>query len=223
MNEKLVSAEELYRIIAPIYGCEIGMKELFKLERSILQKLIPPLKNKLVLDVGCGTGRWTAYFVKKGARVIGLDISAEMLKIARKKVPNAKFKLGDVRNLPFPSNYFDFTFASFVLGHLRAFRKAYKEMIRVTKPGGVILVSDLHGARVPRDWKPPFKIPFQTPSGEVVYTKEWPIYPSDLIKIALRNCQILALEEVKCPSFWKAVGTKPKYTPILLILKVQKR
>jgi len=64
-------------------------------------------KGKRILDIGCGPGRDSNYFSNKGLEVIGIDLSEELLKIARKNSPNSEFYIRDMRNLDFESESFD--------------------------------------------------------------------------------------------------------------------
>ncbi|MBI2486384.1 MAG: class I SAM-dependent methyltransferase [Deltaproteobacteria bacterium] len=99
-----------------------------------------------ILDVGTGTGKQAFAFAKKGYDVIGIDLSEAMLEVANKKnkYENVKFEVADAINLPFVNNSFDVSCASFVLHNmpLTIREKALKEMVRVTKPKGMIVIID---------------------------------------------------------------------------------
>src|SRR3989338_7130045 len=58
--------------------------------------LLPNLKGKCVIDIGCGSGEYAAEFVRRGARVFGIDISKMLVEIAKKSVPSAEFKVASV-------------------------------------------------------------------------------------------------------------------------------
>ena len=69
-------------------------------------------KNSRILDAGCGTGNLLMLLQKKNLKLYGIDISEEMLKIARKKLENkAKLKLIALENIKFRNNYFDYIFS----------------------------------------------------------------------------------------------------------------
>lgn len=99
-----------------------------------------------ILDVAAGTGKQAFAFAKKGYDVIGIDISEAMLKVADRKnrYENVKFKIADAVNLPFEDNSFDVSCVSFALHDmpLAIREKALKEMVRVTKTDGIIVVVD---------------------------------------------------------------------------------
>jgi demethylmenaquinone methyltransferase/2-methoxy-6-polyprenyl-1,4-benzoquinol methylase len=99
-----------------------------------------------VLDVATGTGKQAFAFARKGYQVTGIDLSEEMLEIARRKnkYRNLKLESGDATNLPYDSNHFDITCISYALHDMPAsFRgKVLAEMVRVTRSGGTIMVID---------------------------------------------------------------------------------
>ena len=77
---------------------------------------LPP-KGK-ILDIGCGPGTFTQHLFKNGFKVEGIDLSTTMLKIARGKLPQVKFKLMDMRQLDYTVNSFDGIFAAYSLIHI---------------------------------------------------------------------------------------------------------
>jgi ubiquinone/menaquinone biosynthesis C-methylase UbiE len=85
-------------------------------KRAVLDALAP-LEDKRVLELACGTGRFTVMLAERGADIIGLDISEEMLQQGREKAQRAgvadhlQFMRGDAARLPFPDDYFDAVFA----------------------------------------------------------------------------------------------------------------
>ena len=99
-------------------------------------------KGKSVLDVGAGTGRMSIFLAERGAKVIGLDASLEMLNILRKKIINRNLnidmKLGDAHNIPFPAKYFDYVVSFMTMMHVADWKRVLSEMCRVAK-GCIIL------------------------------------------------------------------------------------
>jgi len=99
-----------------------------------------------ILDVGTGTGKQAFAFAKKGYDVIGVDLSEDMLNVAYKKnkYGNVKFEVADATNLPFEDNSFDVSCVSFALHDMPSTirEKALKEMARVTKPKGMLVIVD---------------------------------------------------------------------------------
>lgn len=103
-------------------------------------------KDYKILDVGTGTGKMAYAFAKRGYEVIGVDLSEAMLNVANKnnKYKNLRFQVGDATNLKFDDNSFDVCCASFLLHETPQMirEKILKEMVRVTKPKGLILIVD---------------------------------------------------------------------------------
>ncbi len=99
-----------------------------------------------VLDAATGTGSQALAFARQGCEVTGIDLSGEMLRIARGKdgCGKATFIAGDVSDLPFPDGSFDVSAISFALHDMPAgMREAtLGELARVTSPGGVVMVVD---------------------------------------------------------------------------------
>jgi ubiquinone/menaquinone biosynthesis C-methylase UbiE len=113
------------------------------------------LPGQYVLDVGCGTGyfaRLLAQSVGGNGLVVGVDASPEMIRYARQQAAqtrNCQFQLGTAESLSLPSDRFDAVVSSLFMHHLPSDlqRTALREMWRVLRPGGVLLVAE---ARVPR-------------------------------------------------------------------------
>lgn len=94
-----------------------------------------------VLDVGTGTGVAAEAARALGATTVGVDPSEPMLEVARDRRPGIPFFAAEAIDLPFPDARFDATLANFVLAHFTKVETALFDMIRVTKPGGVIAVT----------------------------------------------------------------------------------
>jgi SAM-dependent methyltransferase len=98
-----------------------------------------------VLDVACGTGVVAITAARRGAQVTGLDLSPDLLEVARSNAATAEVKIawheGDVESLPFDAATFDTVVSQF--GHIFAPRPdvAVAEMLRVLKPGGTLAFS----------------------------------------------------------------------------------
>jgi ubiquinone/menaquinone biosynthesis C-methylase UbiE len=115
---------------------------------------VPLPRGSSVLDIGAGTGIVLDALQSRssdGVRWIGCDRSAGMIRVARSRVPAARFVEANVVRLPFRSASFDAVTASFVLSHLRDCEAGLSEARRVLKPGGVLAMSswaadeDVHG------------------------------------------------------------------------------
>jgi SAM-dependent methyltransferase len=99
------------------------------------------LAGKLVLDVGCGMGRFAEVAVRWGAYVVGIDLSlAEEAASENLKGRTATFFQADVFRLPFAPESFDFIYSIGVLHHTPDCEKAFKSLPRLLKPGGRIAI-----------------------------------------------------------------------------------
>lgn len=106
------------------------------------------IKPELTLvDIGIGTGNLTQKFVDKVKvkKIIGVDPSSEMLKIAKEKLPFIETKKGDFLELPIADNSADLAVSSYSLHHLTEEEKikALEEMSRILKSKGKIIIADL--------------------------------------------------------------------------------
>jgi ubiquinone/menaquinone biosynthesis C-methylase UbiE len=104
-------------------------------------------QEKQVLDMGCGTGEYALWYAQQGAgSVTGIDLSDGSLHIAnqRRKEGNydhAEFLKMDILNCSLPNNHFDYSYSVGVLHHTGDPLRGFRHLVRVTKPGGVIIVS----------------------------------------------------------------------------------
>jgi demethylmenaquinone methyltransferase/2-methoxy-6-polyprenyl-1,4-benzoquinol methylase len=102
------------------------------------------------LDVCCGTGDIALALARAGTEVTGLDFSQAMLEIAETRrlkkpqsaVANPKFMQGDAQQLPFPDNSFDAVTIGYGLRNLSSCETGLREMLRVARPGGRLVVLD---------------------------------------------------------------------------------
>ncbi|KAM5488271.1 putative secondary metabolism biosynthetic enzyme [Microsporum canis] len=112
--------------------------------------LLPHIQPDMqILDVGCGPGSMTVDFAKKVPRghVTGIEYVPDPLEGARELaalegVSNIGFRVGDIHDLPFPDNTFDIVHAHQVIQHIADPVRAFQEMRRVVKQGGVVVVRE---------------------------------------------------------------------------------
>ena len=95
-----------------------------------------------VLDVACGTGDMVLELMKRGCAVTGVDISEEMLSIAKTKAP-ATYMISDAEQLPFPDATFDAVTCAFGVRNFVHLEQGLSEMLRVLKPGGRMVILEL--------------------------------------------------------------------------------
>ncbi len=103
---------------------------------------VAPKQGELVLDLAAGTGTSSQPFADRGARVIPCDFSIGMLRVGKAAKPQLMFTAGDGTRLPFADNTFDAVTISFGLRNIVDPDAGLREMHRVTKPGGRLVVCE---------------------------------------------------------------------------------
>lgn len=110
-----------------------------------------------VLEVGCASGFLAYGMAPKVGRYVGIDIAAPALEVARKLgLSNAKFQLSDGECLPFSANQFDGAYCYDVFTNFPAFQNGeaiIREMLRVVKPGGKVLVGSIPDAALQMEFE----------------------------------------------------------------------
>ena len=114
---------------------------------ALLVEAARPRPTDETLDVACGPGSVVVAMARRARHSIGLDATAAMLAEARRlaeteAMPNVEWRQGDVYALPFESDRFDIVTCRFAFHHLENPAAALREMVRVCKPGGSIVVCD---------------------------------------------------------------------------------
>lgn len=117
---------------------------LIRVEEPAVRRLLADAPPGRALDAACGTGRHAAFLAARGHRVAGVDTSLAMLAHARMRVPEATLAVGSLLALPVPSTSVDVAVCALALMHLADLRPAVAELARVLRPGGRLVLSDLH-------------------------------------------------------------------------------
>jgi demethylmenaquinone methyltransferase/2-methoxy-6-polyprenyl-1,4-benzoquinol methylase len=150
-QSRAAKVDQLFTSIARRYDLindiqSFGLHRYWKRRVVHLADLHP---GDTALDVCCGTGDLAFALGRHGAETIGLDFNSEMLQAAKKRVSESnthgpgmlpRFVQGDALNLPFPENSFDVVTIGYGLRNLASWEAGLREMYRVTKPGGRLLV-----------------------------------------------------------------------------------
>lgn len=91
-------------------------------------------------DIGCGTGHLSPFLAAQGMSVAGVDMSPEMIRVARRDHPDATYEIGDLRALPFADNSLAGVVCWYSLMYLAPGQRAaaFAELARVLRPGGVL-------------------------------------------------------------------------------------
>jgi len=137
-------AEAAWDKLADWYSARKRGSYEFKMQLPAILNLLGNLRGKSLIDIGCGPGAYSVDFAKRGANVLGVDISRKMLDKARNnaKMKNIPLTLqkADAHSLPYKDDSFDVAILIFMILN----SKTIEEAARVLKHGGLLLVSDTH-------------------------------------------------------------------------------
>jgi SAM-dependent methyltransferase len=164
--------------------------------------------------------------------VQGIDESPAMLELARVKVPEARFEVGDVRSLRMPDESVDLVVCSLALSHLPDLDAPVAEFARVLRPGGHALLSDIHHLSVPLGGT----VDVRTPKGRALRLPASRFLPTDYVNAGLRaGFAIESCAEVGWPELeaghggptaqaWCPEAARAAYvgTPALMVLELTK-
>jgi SAM-dependent methyltransferase len=150
-DETLIAAGIPIGTVGTVDGYEVWAKTYdepgngaFPLEEPYVRRIIDSLPTGCVVDAACGTGRHTEYLAAQGHHVIGVDSSPDMLTHARNRVPAADFRLGRLDQLPLADNEADAIICTLALTHVADLHPVMAEFARILRPGGDLIISDMH-------------------------------------------------------------------------------
>jgi ubiquinone/menaquinone biosynthesis C-methylase UbiE len=139
-----------YNQIAQHYLERRSDKSRFDYNRDIevpaIVKMIGHVKNKVVLDMGCGFGDHAKILSRQNPKnIIGFDKSSEMVRLARMSNPKYQFEVADMdRKLHYPKDTFDIVFSSLAVHYVKNLVQLFSEVHRVLKKGGLFIFSTGH-------------------------------------------------------------------------------
>lgn len=113
-----------------------------RLWRRAVLRAVGPGPGQRILDVAAGTGTSSTPFAAAGAEVVPCDFSQGMLRVGKRRQPGLAFVAGDALRLPFADASFDAVTISFGLRNVAEVAAALAELMRVTKPGGRLVVCE---------------------------------------------------------------------------------
>jgi len=146
------SVRQGYDAVAEDYAAHFGDELDGKpLDRALLAALIEQTESGMpIADLGCGPGHVAAWLAQHGATAVGIDLSPEMVAVARRDHPEVEFRVGDLLSLPAADAEFGGIVACYSIIHLEPaeLAVAFAEMRRVVRPGGLLLVSFHAGTEV---------------------------------------------------------------------------
>ena len=197
------------------------------LEDPRVREALGDVRDRDVLDLGCGTGRHTAWLAAAGARVTAVDFSDGMLEQARRKAPAAdvRFIAHDMHEpLPLDDASFDAVVSGLVLEHLRDLDGFFSEAYRVMRPEGRAVVSAMHPAMFLRGSRARFTDP---DSGEIVAPGSLPHQLGEFVMSALNaGFALRGLDEIAPDAdFVRRYPRAERYEgwPMLVVLTMQVR
>ena len=221
--DEVASVRQGYDRWASVYDHDAN--PLPALEGAHMPEAVGDARGLTVLDLGCGTGRHTAWLASAGASVTAVDFSPEMLAEARRKVEgtNVRFLLHDLHEpLPLPSGTFDLVVSGLVLEHLRDLAGFFAEAHRVLRSSGRAVVSAMHPAMFLRGSQARFT---DRASGEVVQPGSLPHQLGDFVMATVRAGFVLESIGEHAPDapFAARYPRAEKYVgwPMLVVLRMR--
>lgn len=145
MNFRKIKADlsYVYDDLAKYWGKDIAKPDWGLDEEERFVFLVKKNGEKKVLDLGCGSGVQSKQLSQKGLEVVGFDLSLEMIKEAKKKVPKAKFVVGDMTKMSFPEGSFGGVFAQASLLHIpkKLIPKVLEKIHKILKKDGILYLA----------------------------------------------------------------------------------
>lgn len=134
--------EEFFKYYQDLRASEINANNL--IENPIIKSMLPNLKGKSILDLGCGDGNMSAYFMDNGAkRVYGIDISENMINEANKLYAdeNRKFEVMKMEDISQINEKFDIVYSSLAFHYVEDFDKLLTDIHSLLNENGVLIFS----------------------------------------------------------------------------------
>ena len=200
-----------YQLWAPSYPPE-PHNALMRAEQVAVVGLLPDVAGRIGLDAGCGTGRYTRLLEARGAAVVGVDLTPEMLVRARR--PHALMVRGDLCALPLASASVDIAICGLALNDVAAVDAALGELSRVLRPGGTIVYSVVH----PRGRGLGWSRTFETDEGPRAVITYWHSCACLERACALAHLAIEAVVEPRLPT---GIANPPD-GPVALVVRAAK-
>ncbi len=168
---KQTNPEEAYDLWASAYDSQPD-NLMLALDEEIFSALLEeiPVKDKTIVDVGCGTGRhWKTIMDKEPKKLVGYDVSEGMLALLRKKFPESKtHKLFSNYLSGLENESCDIIISTLTIAHIENIEEAFNEWNRVLKPDGEIIITDYHPEALSKGGKRTFKH-----NGELIAVKNY--------------------------------------------------
>jgi SAM-dependent methyltransferase len=144
-----VSTVLAYQQLSAGYDAEAG-GGLFAADEPVVAEYLSGRAPGVALDAACGTGRFAEFLARRGHEVIGVDSSPDMLALARRRVPQGEFHLGELDRLPLRDDSVDVIVCALALDHVPRLEPVLAEFARVLRRGGDLVISDVHHELITR-------------------------------------------------------------------------
>lgn len=148
MDPRTDELRSAHDVLAEFYAERLdGILDRMPVERAVLglfsELVHAACSGTTVGDIGCGTGRLAPYLSAQGFTVHGVDLSPEMVRVARRDQPGHDFEVADLRSLPFADASLDGALGWYSLMYLTPEDRtvAFGELARVVKPGGHVAIA----------------------------------------------------------------------------------
>ena len=190
-----VSTVDGYRVWAGTY--DRPGNAAFDIDAPLVGGIVGALPVGVALDAACGTGRYAESLARLGHRVVGVDSSPDMLDRARARVPEGEFLVGDLNRLPVGDGQVDLVVCALALTHVRDLGPVVAEFARVLRPGGHLVISDVHPEAVARGSVPPLR----GPDGRPGRVESYRHLVGDYLRAALAaGLQLRGCQEPRLPA-----------------------
>lgn len=153
-----MNVEEAYQHWAGQY--DTNLNKTRDLEAKALMADLNTVRFQNCLEIGCGTGKNTTFLMTKGEQIVSVDLSENMLAIARQKITakNVTFLKADLNGeWNFTHQKFDLIVCSLVLEHIENIRRIFQQMDKHLLPGGIVYIGEFHPFRQYSGSKPRFQ------------------------------------------------------------------
>lgn len=170
------------------------------LTNDVEKKLSFSMQGNNVLDVGCGNGLLLSKLLSNCTACSGVDYSKAMIEEAKKLLPQGDFYQAEANNLPFQTHQFDRVLSYSIFHYFPSYDYALsviKEMMRVCKPGGVILIGDVLDSQFEKEIKETSDLEYEKTIPLIHRYSKWRFFSLEQLKSDLERegCKVEILSQ----------------------------